>query len=87
MRRYSNPPGRASELGEFLGAATCHNTTETENQPSAQWQRRLRRDEVALLVEDHVRGATVEELIVAYGVNRTTVYAHLDGNGIHRREA
>jgi len=65
MRRYSNPPGSASELGEFLGAATCHNTTETENQPSAQWQRRLRRDEVALLVEDHGRGASAEELIVA----------------------
>jgi transposase-like protein len=50
-----------------------------------QRQRRLRQDEVALLVEDYVRGASVDELIAAHGVNRTTVYAHLDRNGIERR--
>jgi len=55
------------------------------SQPPAQRQRRLRRDEVALLGEDYVRGASVEELIAAHGVNRTTVYAHLDRNGIERR--
>jgi hypothetical protein len=27
----------------------------------------------------------VEELVVNYGVNRTTAYAHLDRNGIDRR--
>jgi DNA invertase Pin-like site-specific DNA recombinase len=84
MRRYSNPPGRASDLGTLLTPRTHRNTIETENQPPAQRQRRLRQDEVSLLVEDYCRGATVEELILAYGVNRTTVYAHLDRNGIHR---
>jgi len=84
MRRYSNPPGRGSELGELLARPTRRNTVETENQPPAQRQRRLRQDEVAHLVADYVRGASVEELIIAYGVNRTTVYAHLDRNGIQR---
>jgi hypothetical protein len=35
-------------------------------------------------VEDYVNGASVEDLIVAYGVNRTTVYAHLDRGGVTR---
>jgi DNA invertase Pin-like site-specific DNA recombinase len=84
MRRYSNPLGMASELGELLEPPPDRNTIETENQPPAQRQRRLRQDEVSLLVEDYCRGASVEELILAYGVNRSTVYAHLDRNGIQR---
>jgi DNA invertase Pin-like site-specific DNA recombinase len=74
----------AVDLGELLAPATHRNTIETENQPPAQRQRRLRHDEVALLVEDYVRGASVDELIAAHRVNRTTVYAHLDRNGIQR---
>ena len=84
MRRYSNPPCRASNLGELLAPPTHRNTIEIDNQPPAERQRRLRQDEVSLLVEDYCRGASVEELILAYGVNRSTVYAHLDRNGIQR---
>jgi len=84
MRRYSKLPGRASELGELLKSPIHRNTTAIEKGPPAQCQRRLRQDEVALLLKDYVRGDSVEELIVAYGVNRTTVYAHLDRNGIQR---
>ncbi|MGD0085244.1 MAG: hypothetical protein ABSD78_18955 [Acidimicrobiales bacterium] len=57
---------------------------ETETEPPAQHQRRLRQDEVARLVEDYVSGASVDDLVVAHVVNRTTVYAHLDRNGIER---
>jgi DNA invertase Pin-like site-specific DNA recombinase len=84
MRRYSNPPGTPGGLGELLTSPTRRNTIEREGLPPAQRQRRLRQDEVSLLVEDYCRGASVEELILAYGVNRTTVYGHLDRNGIER---
>jgi hypothetical protein len=84
MRRYSNPPNKVSDLGELLAPSTHRNTIETENQPAAQRQRRLGQQDVALLVADYVGGASVEELILAYSVNRTTVYAHLDRNGIQR---
>jgi DNA invertase Pin-like site-specific DNA recombinase len=77
----------AVDLRERLASPTDRNTTETENLPPSQRQRRLRQDEVALLVEDYVRGTSVNELVSAYGVNRTTVYAHLDRNGIERRRA
>lgn len=84
MRRYSNPPGSPGDLGEILTSPTRRNTIATESLLPAQQQRRLRQDEVALLIEDYVRGASVEELIGAFGVNRATVYAHLDRNAIHR---
>ena len=84
MRRYSNPPGMVADLGALLLPPTHRNTIETEIQPPAQHQRRLRQDEVARLVEDYVSGVSVDDLVVAHGVNRTTVYAHLDRGGIER---
>ncbi len=84
MRRYSNPPGMVADLGELLLPPTARKTIATETQPPAQHQRRLRQDEVARLVENYVSGASVDDLVVAHGINRTTVYAHLDRNGIER---
>lgn len=83
MRRYSNPPGTPVELGELLGVPLDRNTIATETGPN-QAQRRLREAHVARLVQDYVAGASVEDLITAYGVSRTTVYAHLDRNGTAR---
>jgi DNA invertase Pin-like site-specific DNA recombinase len=73
-----------ADLGALLLPPTHRNTIETEIQPPAQHQRRLRQDEVARLVEDYVSGVSVDDLVVAHGVNRTTVYAHLDRGGIER---
>ena len=83
MRRYSNPPGTPVDVGELLDASPDRNTIETEVEPG-QAQRRLREAEVARLVGDFASGASIEDLITAYGVNRTTVYAHLDRNGTAR---
>jgi len=81
MRRYSNPPGTPVDLGELGTAPAERNDTETQIEP-CQRHRRLRAADVRRLVDDYVAGATVPELIVAFGVNRTTVYAHLDRSGI-----
>lgn len=83
MRRYSNPPGTPVDLGELLDASPDRNTIETEIE-RRQVQRRLRGADVARLVEDFAAGASIEDLMTAYGVNRTTVYAHLDRNGAAR---
>lgn len=83
MRRYSNPPGTPVDLGVLLDASLACNTIEIKIGPR-QPQRRLREADVARLVEDFVAGASVGDLITAYGVNRTTVYAHLDRNEIAR---
>jgi DNA invertase Pin-like site-specific DNA recombinase len=84
MRRYSNPPGTPVGLGELLEVATHRNTIETQELPTGQRQRRLRPDEVARLVDDYVRGSSVNDLIDSYRVSRTTVYAHLDRNCAER---
>lgn len=83
MRCYSNPPGTPVDLGELLDAYSDRNTIETEIEPR-QAQRPLREADVARLVEDYVAGASIDELIAGYGVNRTTVYAHLDRHGVAR---
>ena len=85
MRRYSNPPGMASELGELLEGPPPRNTSDMETAPAlVQSQRRLRLHDVARLVADYFAGATIDNLAAAYGVNRTTVNAHLDRAGAAR---
>jgi hypothetical protein len=44
----------------------------------------LRDADVARLIEDYLSGVGIEELNTMYGVNRTTVYAHLDRHRVAR---
>lgn len=84
MRRYSNPLRTLGELGDLLASEPHRNAIEAANLPPAQQQRLLRSEEVALLIQDYTCGASVEEPIMAFGVNRTTVYAHLDRSNVQR---
>jgi uncharacterized protein (DUF433 family) len=85
MRRYYNPPRTPVDLEELLGGPPFRNASNRETAPAlTQSQRRLRPHDLARLVADYVAGATIEDLAVTYGVNRTTVYAHLDRAGADR---
>ena len=85
MRGYSNPPNTPVDLGELPGEPTSCNTNDMETPAHVeQRQRRLRSPAVADLVAAYLAGARIDELAAAYGVNRTTVCAHLDRAGAPR---
>jgi hypothetical protein len=87
MRLLSNPSGgglvqfvpgeydlAAVVLGEVIASGSSRRTA-----------RRLTADEVDALVAVYRSGASVPQLVKQFGVNRTTVLAHLERRGIPRR--
>ena len=83
--RYSNPPHRASDLGELLSKVGVAPTNWGNSVPERQHQRRLRDQEVDQLVEDYLAGATVFELAAKNRIHRTTVSGLLERRGVKRR--
>ena len=63
-------------------------TTEDEHLPTAprsrQQQRRLAPDQIEALVARYVDGESIDGLAREYGINRTTVIAHLERKGVER---
>lgn len=50
-----------------------------------QQQRRLAPDQIEEVVARYIDGESIDALAREYGINRTTVIAHLERNGIERR--
>jgi transposase-like protein len=83
MGSYSNP-ALVSRFATILAGRSDDGPSNRSPQ-SRQFQRRLSPDEVAELVEAYEEGATQQQLVVRFGIHKTTVAAHLDRAGITNR--
>jgi AraC-like DNA-binding protein len=80
MGHYSNPaPELTGDMpSEHIRDAPPPNQTHRA-------QRQLRAHDVDALVEHYRAGETIIQLAGRFGINRTTVIAHLDRRGVERR--
>jgi len=88
-RRYSNPPGEASDqvgrLRQLLQLVAA-NTPDMGAEAPKQLQRRLRAHQVSELVALYDTGSNVSELAKRYGCHRDTVSKLLDRAGASCRQ-
>lgn len=68
----------------MVGRATEDEHVPVEPRPRQQ-QRRLAADQVDEVVARYIDGESIDALAREYGINRTTVIAHLERKGIERR--
>ncbi len=62
-------------------------SNEEEGRLSNPVQRRLANAKIHDLVEDYVRGMSVNALAHKFGIHRTTVMIHLESREVHRRRS
>ena len=80
LGHYSNPaPAPTSEQRSGRDDATAPSAT------THRTQRQLRGVDVDALVDHYQAGDTIRQLADRFGINRTTVIAHLDRRGVQRR--
>lgn len=82
--RYSNPPLSPVDLGKLELARGRKAPKSAIRGHQHQAQRRLGSTEITDLVRAYRLGASIDQLAEAFGVNRTTVNAHLDREGMDR---
>lgn len=71
-------------LEQMVGRITEDEHVPVEPRPRQQ-QRRLAPEQIYEVVARYIDGEPIDGLAREYGINRTTVIAHLERNGIERR--
>jgi DNA invertase Pin-like site-specific DNA recombinase len=83
MGSYSNP-SLMSRIQTIL-AGQDDNRVSDRSRPSRQIQRHLDANTILSLVRAYAQGDTIDELASTFGIHRTTVMAHLERQGVPRR--
>jgi hypothetical protein len=91
MGRLSNPADDFVQVcDKGVRDLECRGQVDTEARHRTEYghrqvQNRLRSDDIEKLIAAYANGDSVVRLVDRFKVNRTTVLAHLDRNGVPRR--
>jgi hypothetical protein len=83
--RYSNPPGRDTDLGILLTATPVWQRDVRRMGPPKQQQHRLSPLEITQLCVDYRAGTKVRDLMARFGICRDTVFQHLRRHNVSLR--
>ncbi len=83
--RYSNPRGRATDLGILLTATPVWQRDVRRMGPPKQQQHRLSPLEITQLCVEYRAGTKVRDLMARFGICRDTVFQHLRRHNVPLR--